>query len=355
MQDTNISTSLMNDANEFLALVIAKLPALGMGVLFLVLFIVLSGPLSRVLIRPIGHISQSELIRTVARRVVSFMIILVGVYLFLRLAGLTQFAVAVISGTGLIGLVVGFAFKDIAENFISSLLLSVQKPFKLGDVIEVSGHLGVVNQVTSRATTLVDFDGNHIQIPNATVYKSVMKNFTANPFMRGHFVIGIGYDSGIANAQSIALEVTASHPAVLADPEPQVLVDGLGSSTVNLKVYFWINSEQHSLVKVSSVLMRTVMRALERAGVSMPDDAREVIFPAPLRVELADPSDLVTQSGSSTSAATAIPSPEATEAKPMQQQDTQLNNELDGTGSDTHDIRQQAARARSPEQGGNIL
>ena len=118
------------------------------------------------------------------RRFISILIMLLGVYVFLRLAALTEFAVAVMSGTGLIGLILGFAFKDIAENFISSMLLSIQRPFKIDDVIEVDGRLGVVRKVTARATTLVDFDGNHIQIPNATVYKNVIKNFTANPKMR---------------------------------------------------------------------------------------------------------------------------------------------------------------------------
>ena len=97
------------------------------------------------------------------------------------------------SGTGLIGLILGFAFRDIAENFIASLLLSIQRPFKIDDVIEVEGRLGIVKKVTARATTLVDYDGNHIQIPNATVYKNIIKNLTAYPKMRGKVEIGIGY------------------------------------------------------------------------------------------------------------------------------------------------------------------
>jgi small conductance mechanosensitive channel len=228
----------------------------------------------------------------VTRRLISILFILFGFYLFLRFAGLSEFAVALLTGTGVIGLIIGFAFKDIAENFISSLLLSIQKPFKIDDVIEVEGRIGVVKQVTARATTLVDFDGDHIQIPNATVYKNIIRNLTANPKSRGKFVIGIGYESSIVESQKIALAVLSNTEAVLQDPEPQVLVDVLASSTVNLKVYFWINTHNHSLLKVSSFLMRTIMREFEKHGISMPDDAREIIFPQGIVVHQAQPQTL---------------------------------------------------------------
>lgn len=151
------------------------LPTLLLGVILLVISYLIAGPLSRLLIKPINFITDSKLVVLVARRGISTLIILLGLYLFLRLAGLTEFAVAIMSGTGLIGLILGFAFRDIAENFIASLLLSVQRPFKIDDVIEVDGRLGIVKKVTARATTLVDYDGNHIQIPNATVYKIPLK------------------------------------------------------------------------------------------------------------------------------------------------------------------------------------
>ncbi|MGQ8367063.1 mechanosensitive ion channel family protein [Glaciecola sp. 1036] len=339
--------ALFVDMNNMMANLLERLPSIGVGlVCFLVLFF-LAGPISRFLIKPIDYLSKSELIRIVTRRATSFFVIMVGVYIFLRLAGLTEFAIALISGTGLLGLIVGFAFKDIAENFISSILLSVQKPFKIGDVVDVAGHTGVIHQVTARATTLVDFDGNHIQIPNATIYKNVIKNFSANPKMRGHFIIGIGYESQVLSAQAIAMDVMANHPAVLADPEPQVLLDNLGSSCINLKLYYWINSEQHSLLKVSSILMRTVMRAFESNGISMPDDVRERIFPDGINVRLVK-DDEFAEVG-------VEPQKEAPKLDEPQEQILDFEQHLDDTESDANDIRKQAAQARSPEQGDNIL
>jgi len=126
------------------------LPTLLLGFILLTISYFAATPLSRLLVKPLIYMTDSKLVHLVARRGISILILLLGVYLFLRLAGLTEFAIAIMSGTGLIGLILGFAFRDIAENFIASLLLSVQRPFKLDDVIEVDGRLGVVKKVTAR-------------------------------------------------------------------------------------------------------------------------------------------------------------------------------------------------------------
>lgn len=328
--------------------VVMALPMLTLGLVFFIICYALARPVSTLLVRPIGYVSQSELIRLVTRRTISLLIILLGLYVFLRFAGLSEFAIAIVSGTGVMGLILGFAFRDIAENFISSLLLSVQKPFKIDDVIEVQGQLGIVKQVTARATTLVDFDGNHIQIPNATIYKNIIRNLTANPKMRGKFTIGIGYDSSILEAQQLATKVLSSQPTILQDPEPQVLVDELGSSTVNLKVYFWIDAQQYSLLKVSSMLMRLIMREFERNNISMPDDAREIIFPQGVPVH-----QISSQERGLTD------EPQALRSLPVNkeaiEQDSDAIEHQDDLSSDTHDIREQAKQARDPEQGQNIL
>ncbi|XQF90831.1 mechanosensitive ion channel family protein [Pseudoalteromonas espejiana] len=254
------------------------LPTLLLGFILLTISYFVASPLSKLLVKPLVYMTDSKLVHLVARRGISILILLLGVYLFLRLAGLTEFAIAIMSGTGLIGLILGFAFRDIAENFIASLLLSVQRPFKIDDVIEVDNRLGVVKKVTARATTLVDYDGNHIQIPNSTVYKNTIKNLTANPKMRAKVVIGIGYDNDIRYCQTLGLEIANKQTGVINEPPAQVLINNLGSSTINFNLFFWVNSEQHSPLKVASQLMRELVTEFTMQNISMPDDARERII-----------------------------------------------------------------------------
>lgn len=346
----------------------AQIPGIALGLLFLLILIFISGPLATLLIKPFRHLTKSPLIRSVTHRALSILCILLGVYLFLKLAGLTEFAVAIISGTGLLGLILGFAFRDIAENFISSLLLTVQRPFRIGDVVQIEDYLGVVQKVTARATTLVDFDGNHIQIPNASIYKGVIKNLTANPNMRGHFIIGVGYDNDIKHAQQLASEFLSKHANILTQPEPQVLIDSLGSATANLKVYFWIDVEKTSVLKMASVLMRELVVLFENAGISMPDDARERVFPAglPIMRDAASensnsqpasdaPSQVQSDSQSNTQSEKSSDNMGSSTNKHSETQEASANHNQDDVSSETSEIRRQAEQSRDPEDGENIL
>lgn len=229
---------------------------------------------------------RANLLRNVMARAVGVLVFLFGVYIILRVSGLTQLALTVVGGTGLIGLAVGIAFRDITENFLASIFLSMQRPFETGDLVEVTGVTGYVQQLNVRTTILMTLDGNVVQIPNASVYKSNLRNFTTNANRREDFVVGIGYDDSINEAQEIARKVLGDHPAVLNDPEPSVLADSLGRATINLRVYFWLNGREHSWLKVRSSVIRLVKLAFQKHGISMPDEAREVVFPQGIPVTM---------------------------------------------------------------------
>jgi len=231
---------------------------------------------------------RTKLLQNVIARTVGGLVLICGVYLILRVSGLTQLALTLVGGTGLVGLIIGIAFRDITENFLASIFLSTQPPFETGDLVEISGVTGYVQQLNMRTTILMTLDGNHVQIPNANVYKAILSNFTTNANRREEFIVGIGYDDAINEAQEIAREVLANHPAVLSDPEPAVLADNLGAATVNLRVYFWINGREYSWLKVRSSVIRLVKRAFQEHGISMPDEAREVVFPQGIPITMLD-------------------------------------------------------------------
>jgi small conductance mechanosensitive channel len=222
---------------------------------------------------------EAPLLLSVVVRAFSIPVFLLGLYFVLQAAGLTRLALTVLGGTGLAGIIVGFAFRDIAENFLASILLSVRNPFRTGDLIEVAGHTGIVQNLNTRSSVLLTLDGNHVQIPNATVYKSTIKNYSSIPSRRAEFTVGIGYDSSTAGAQSIVAKILREHAAVLTKPEPLVLVDALGDATVNLRIYYWFDSATFAPDKINSALLRLSKNALLEGGIELPDPAREVVFP----------------------------------------------------------------------------
>jgi small conductance mechanosensitive channel len=293
------------------------------------------------------HRIRATLLRGVIAYAVGIFGFLVGTYIVLRVSGLTQLALTVVGGTGLVGLAIGIAFREITENFLASIFLSMQRPFETGDLIEVTGIIGYVQQLNVRTTILMSLDGNLVQVPNATVYKSTIRNFTANPNRRESFNVGIGYDDPIDKAQEIARQVLTDHPFVLKDPEPWVLVDSLGSATVNLRIYFWLNGRQHSWLKVRSSVIRLVKRAFQQDGISMPDEAREVVFPNGIPITMLDKAP---------ASAAGDVSKKNSEVAPCPDEPNAVSTKAEaGLSSEAGDLNEQARQAQPLDEGENLL
>ena len=302
--------------------------------------------------RSLEHRLDSPLLAAVVSRSIAVLIFLLGLYLVLQVAGLTRLAVTVLGGTGLFGIVIGFGFRDIAENFLSSMILSMRRPFQINDYIAVDKYEGIVQEMNTRSTILMTTNGNHIQIPNATIFKSIILNYTANPNRRFDYTVGIGYEEEIPRVQEIIANLLANHPMVLADPKPLALVEELGPSSIRLHVYFWCDANRYDPLKVRSSLIRQTKRLLEDEGVSMPDEQREIIFPrgVPLEITGADQPNAAVQ----------LPTLPVQQPKPRKETPSPGNEPLavDGEGdlsSDAGELREQAERARSPEEGPNLL
>ena len=324
--------------------IIRSIPQIAVALIVLIISIFLAMFVTKVARQLLRRRIQTRLLLDLAARVIGFIVFIIGLYIALRVSGLTQLALTVISGTGIAGLIIGIAFRDIAENFLASLLLSARRPFQAGDTISVAGHTGIVQKITTRGTLLMAFDGEFIQIPNSTIYKETIRNISANPKTRLTFDVGIGYDSSVVKAQEIAQHVLEDHSAILDDPAPSVLVHELGSSSIVLRIYFWFDADENSGLKVKSSVVRLVNRAFLDAGISMPDDAREVVFPNGVPVRMLEEQRNV--------------------ETPRESRDAELANASDraetseGEGSfasEKEEIQAQADAAPLPEGGSDLL
>jgi small-conductance mechanosensitive channel len=320
---------------------VQSVPLIVFGMLVLLLSWLVARVLANAARESLRRRQWSPLLITVGARGVGLVILLIGLYVIFQVAGLTSVAFTVLGTTGLLGLILGIAFQDITENFLASIFLSVQTPFESGDLVDIGGITGFVQRLTTRATILMTQDGNHVQIPNSTVYKSNIYNYTSNPNRREAFVVGIGYGDSVANAQEIALQVLEDHPAVLDEPEPWVLVESLGAAAVNLRIYFWLDGSQYSWQKVKSSVIRLVKRAFESAGIEMPGEVRELILPDRIPVELYQPDGIGHR-------APAAP-------RPAEEPDTVSTEAEAGLKSEAADIEEQARRSRVPEEGEDLL
>jgi small-conductance mechanosensitive channel len=215
-------------------------------------------------------------LRETAQQLVRVAVLVAGALLALEILDATALVAAVLGTAGLFGLVLGLAFRDLAENAIASLLLSLRQPFAPNDLVSIEGCEGHVLRLTSRATVLLSVEGNHVRIPNATVYKGVIVNYTRNPLRRFDLAAGVGVEEDLAAAQRLGVEVLRTTPGVLADPPPQALVEALGESNVVVRYLGWVDQHAADFLKVKSEAIRRVKEALDAAGISMPEPTYRV-------------------------------------------------------------------------------
>ncbi len=231
--------------------------------------------------QPWERIAPNAFIADIYRQILRIAFVVGGLVVALDVLGATALLSTILGAAGIVGLAIGFAVRDTVENFIASILLSVRQPFRPNDSVEIQGDTGKVIRLTSRATILLSFDGNHIRIPNATVFKSRIVNYSRNDERRFLVDLGVAYGTDLAAAQALALETVRGLPFVLEQPAPSVWVEQLGDSTVVLRVAAWIAQHETSILLARSEAQRLCLIAFDAAGISMPEPTFRIVGPTP--------------------------------------------------------------------------
>lgn len=221
---------------------------------------------------------DNVLLRGLLANIVQTVVLMFGVLVALEILDATALVGAVLGTAGVVGLALGFAFKDVIENYLAGILLSIRQPFANDDFIAVDGQQGKVIRMTSRATILMTLDGNHIRIPNATVFKNTMTNYTRNPLRRFDFIVGVGTGEDLLAAQQLGIATLTDMRSVLSEPAPSAILEPPGDSSIGVHYYAWVNQKETSLNKAKSEAIRLVGSALDNAGIDMPEPIHRVRF-----------------------------------------------------------------------------
>ena len=205
---------------------------------------------------------------TQAVRIIALVIALITA---LNIIGATALMGAILGGAGVLGLAIGFAVRDGLENYISSVMLSIRQPFRANEHVVIDGQEGKVVRLTSRATVLMTMDGNHLRIPNATVFKAVILNYTRNPERRFSFELGVDANDDPLAAIKTGVDTLKSLDFILPEPEPFAAMQKVGDSNIVLGFYAWLNQADTDFLKARGVAIARTKNALEKGGFSLPE------------------------------------------------------------------------------------
>lgn len=249
---------------------LARLPLLAVAGVVVALFVVVARVVAR-RDRMFGRVARNPFVRSLLQQAVSLTIVVTGIVLGLELLDATGVVGALLGAAGIMGLAVGFAFKDTVESYIASILMTLRQPFDPNDHVVISEHEGRVVRLTSRATILMTLDGNHVRIPNADVFKATIINYSRNPRRRFQFDVGVGTTDDLIEATSLAVRTLESMEGVMDDPPPEAQVLELGDSNVQVRVFGWVDQASYDFLRVRSEAVRLVKTAFDDARVSMPE------------------------------------------------------------------------------------
>ena len=222
--------------------------------------------------RALQRMQAEDILRGFVRNAVFAALMVVVV-----IAALQKFGVpttSLLAMLGAAGLAIGLALKDSLSNIASGLMLIVQRPFKAGDSVQVAGVEGVVEQVRIFTTRMRTYQNELIVLPNSEITTKPIVNLTHKPVRRADIAVGIGYHERVDRARDVLLAVAKANPAVLRKPATEVLVTGLGESSVNLVLRAWIKTE--AFVQTRSQLTEAVHREFTDAGINIPYPQRDV-------------------------------------------------------------------------------
>jgi small conductance mechanosensitive channel len=259
-----LSISLQNVLADFLAF----LPTLVVSLLIFILGIYLAGFISRMVHATMVRRRSDPEITLLVEQITRWTIFILGTVVALEQVGfdLTAF----LAGLGILGFTVGFALQDVSKNFISGLLLLIEQPFDIGDVIEVGDYVGTVANVAIRATEIYTFDGQNVLIPNGDIFAGAIKNYSRYDKRRLDFTIGVAYGSDLELVRKTTLEVVTVIPGVVADPQATLVFNNFADSSIDFTVYFWIDLNNTGYQAAVDAAITGINAAFEQNNIEIP-------------------------------------------------------------------------------------
>ncbi len=270
---------LMLQLESYYDSLVVLIPKLVIGAVLVTIFLFALRYLRRRVVKFAGLKADDQLLVGFIDNIFRTVNISLGVLLFLYVIGQAGLASSVLGAATLSSVVIGFAFKDIAENFLAGVIMAFNRPFRLGDTIMTGSVEGSIIEMSLRDTNVKTFDGKDVFVPNGQIIKNPLYNYTIDGFIRGNFTIGVDYDSDIEQTRKIILEVVENVPGVLNDTKPpRTHVKNLNTSTVDIEVHYWINTlnKKYSGLEIKSLAQSRVIMALKEYNIGMPANIVEI-------------------------------------------------------------------------------
>ncbi|MFD1470539.1 mechanosensitive ion channel family protein [Hymenobacter caeli] len=274
--DFSIAWQKINQmGRDFMAL----LPNLLFGLVVFVVFIFVARGVQSLVERLLENREQSVSLKLLLSRLSYVAALILGVLITVTIIVPGFTPASLLSALGVGGVAIGFAFKDIFQNFLAGVLLLLTEPFKINDQIAYKDFEGTVETIQTRATTIKTYDGRRVVIPNAELFINAVTVNTAYDMRRLQYDVGIGYGDDIGKARQLIIEAMRGVDGVLTDPAPEALVVDLAGSSVNVRARWWINPPRRAdVMAAQDRVLEAIKNTLTAHGIDLPFPTQQILY-----------------------------------------------------------------------------
>ncbi|MBT8190610.1 MAG: mechanosensitive ion channel family protein [Bacteroidia bacterium] len=285
---------LQNTFLEFWNTIIGMIPNIISALLVMLFFFLLGHYTYRLIEKRFSAKWKETVVTALTAGIVKWVLYLIGLIAAVDILGFSGILSSIIAGAGISAIIFGFAFKDIAENFLAGLFLAANRPFKIGNIIEVDGFKGTVKGLDLRTTHIRNVEGKDIYIPNSIIIKNTLVNYTKDGLLRQEFTLGLDIPSDVVQAKVLIMDHLLTFNEILKKPEPNVITSDIGDFTVNIKVLFWVDILKSKLespaflgMTVRSKVINDVKDLLLNKGFNLPSPIRELkVYDQPIQLNI---------------------------------------------------------------------
>lgn len=247
---------------------VAMLPNLIIAGLVVVIALSLARLIQKGVFKAFNRLSDNPTISSLLGVIVYLAILAVGLFIALGVLNLDKAASSLLAGLGVLGLAIGFAFQEIATNFISGIFIAISKPFKVGDIVEIKGTTGTVDHISLRTTCILTDEGQMVDIPNKEMFTSQLKNFTSSRRQRFTFSFQISQNSDLEQAKNICDQALESFKEKVPNLKADVYYTSITDVGFRLSIFYWLNLPTPiSATILTSEMIMKLKAELQRGGV----------------------------------------------------------------------------------------
>jgi small-conductance mechanosensitive channel len=258
---------------------VEMLPNFVLAIIVLVAFVFVGRVIRNLVSKLLNKTLNNSSLSSIISKIIYVIILTVGSFAALSLLNLDKTVTSLLAGAGILGLALGFAFQDIATNFIAGFFMAIKRPFQIGQVIHCEGHSGVVRHIGIRTTEIISFQGQEIIIPNKLLFQNPLINDSENIYKRIDLEVGFSYGEDLERVRYISIESVKNIPNIQKDKEVDLVYLEFGASSINFRIMIWvIFKSQLDFLKSQSEAIIAIKKAYDKEDIMIPFPIRTLDF-----------------------------------------------------------------------------